>query len=197
MTKLGTKWVRNDQTGYEITKLKIKVGMKWPKWYEMTWVRNKLGTKWPVTIWATSWQNQQCACAPSEDSDQPGHPPSLIRVFAVRLMGSYIRTQAFFMRTAKTDHTGRMPRLIWVFAGRTCHFVGFVTRRLIFKQNTETMRRDVTILHNRLPFNVSGWATVVLLRPCYFSFLRLLIPTLSLFRKTAFAIRNVIRADMA
>ena len=23
-------------------------------------------------------------CAPSEDSDQPGHPPSLIRAFAVR-----------------------------------------------------------------------------------------------------------------
>ena len=23
-------------------------------------------------------------CAPSEDSDQPGHPPSLIRVFVVR-----------------------------------------------------------------------------------------------------------------
>ena len=28
------------------------------------------------------------ACAPSEDSDQPGHPPSLIKVFAVRPMGS-------------------------------------------------------------------------------------------------------------
>ena len=28
-------------------------------------------------------------CAPSEDSDQPGHPPSLIRVFAVRSMGSW------------------------------------------------------------------------------------------------------------
>ena len=38
--------------------------------------------------WATTWQNQQNDCAPSEDSDQPGHPPSLIRVFAVRLMGS-------------------------------------------------------------------------------------------------------------
>ena len=25
---------------------------------------------------------------PSEDSDQPGHPPSLIRVFALRSMGS-------------------------------------------------------------------------------------------------------------
>ena len=29
-------------------------------------------------IWAASWQNQQNDCAPSEDSDQPGHPPSLI-----------------------------------------------------------------------------------------------------------------------
>ena len=28
ITKLGTKWVRNDQTGYEMTKLKIKVGTK-------------------------------------------------------------------------------------------------------------------------------------------------------------------------
>ena len=49
-------------------------------------------------------------CAPSEDSDQPGHPPSLIRVFAVRSMGS----------------KGRELCLCWseVFAGRTCHFVG-------------------------------------------------------------------------
>ena len=29
-----------------------------------------------------------------------------------------------------SDQTGRMPRLIWVFAVRTCHFVGFITRRL-------------------------------------------------------------------
>ena len=33
-----------------------------------------------------------------------------------------------FMRTAKTDQTGRMPRLIQVFAGRTDHFVCFVMR---------------------------------------------------------------------
>ena len=38
--------------------------------------------------WAASWQKQQTDCAPSEDSDQPGHPPSLIRVFVVRSMGS-------------------------------------------------------------------------------------------------------------
>ena len=41
-------------------------------------------------IWATTWQNQQNECAPSEDSDQPGHPPSLIRVFAVRMKKSWV-----------------------------------------------------------------------------------------------------------
>ena len=29
-----------------------------------------------------------------------------------------------------SDQTGRMPRLIWGFAGRVCHFVGFVTKHL-------------------------------------------------------------------
>ena len=53
---------------------------------------------WAKDRWVTTWQHQQNECAPSEDSDQPGHPPSLIRVFAVRSMGS----SAFFMQTAKT-----------------------------------------------------------------------------------------------
>ena len=45
---------------------------------------------------APSWQNQQCGCAPSEDSDQPGHsyqpghPPSLIRIFAVRMKKAWV-----------------------------------------------------------------------------------------------------------
>ena len=29
-----------------------------------------------------------------------------------------------------SDQTGQMPRLTWVFTGRTSHFVGFVTTRL-------------------------------------------------------------------
>ena len=37
------------------------------------------------SVWAATWQNQQNDCAPSENSDQPGHPPSLIRVFAVHM----------------------------------------------------------------------------------------------------------------
>ena len=37
-----------------------------------------------------------------------------------------------------SDQTGRMPRLIWVFAGRTCHFVGFVMRWLIYPIEIKT-----------------------------------------------------------
>ena len=33
---------------------------------------------WCWDNWATTWQNQQNGCAPSEDSAQPGHLPSLI-----------------------------------------------------------------------------------------------------------------------
>ena len=36
------------------------------------------------------WQNQRNECAPSEDSDQPGHPPSLIRVFAVHMKKAWV-----------------------------------------------------------------------------------------------------------
>ena len=41
-------------------------------------------------LWAASWQNQQNGCAPSEDSDQPGHPPGRIRAFAVRMEKAWV-----------------------------------------------------------------------------------------------------------
>ena len=62
-------------------------------------------------------KTNKMACAPSEDSDQPGHPPSLIRVFACawRKLGSLATLWA---HSEDSDQTWRMPRLIWVFAGR-------------------------------------------------------------------------------
>ena len=82
-----------------------------------------------LLIWAASWQNQQCGCAPSKDSDQPGHPPSLIRVFAVGCPGWsefllcaqwVVKGPSFLHADSEdSDQTGWMPRLIWVFAGRT------------------------------------------------------------------------------
>ena len=35
-------------------------------------------------------KTKQMACAPIEDSDQPGHPLSLIRVFAVRMKKAWV-----------------------------------------------------------------------------------------------------------
>ena len=42
---------------------------------------------WSILV--ASWPNKM-ACAPSEDSDQPGHPPSLIRIFAVRMKKAWV-----------------------------------------------------------------------------------------------------------
>ena len=50
-------------------------------------------------------------------------------------------------RTAKTpDQIGRMPRLIRVFAGHTCHFVGFVMRWLISKLFVLTHLKILTVI---------------------------------------------------
>ena len=70
-------------------------------------------------IWAASRQNQQNGICASEDSDQPGHPPSLIRVFATH-----------WAHSEGSDQTRRLHRLIWVFAGRICLLIGFVIWRL-------------------------------------------------------------------
>ena len=68
---------------------------------------------------------------PSEDSDQPEHPPSLIslRCPHEETIGS---SATHWVHCEDTDQTGRMPRLIWVFPVRTYHFVGFVTEWLNF-----------------------------------------------------------------
>ena len=38
-----------------------------------------------------------------------------------------------YAHSEDSGQTGRMPRLIWIFAGCTCYFVGFVMRGLIFQ----------------------------------------------------------------
>ena len=63
-------------------------------------------------------KTNKMACALSEDSDQPGHPPSLIsfRCPQERKLGSL---PTHWAHSEDADQTGQMPRLIWVFAGRT------------------------------------------------------------------------------
>ena len=76
-----------------------------------------------------TWQNQQNEYAPSEDSDQSRHPPSLIRVFAVRSVGS-LGPNAFScgQRRLWSDWADAQvdPSLCWA----PSHFVGFDMSRL-------------------------------------------------------------------
>ena len=89
-----------------------------------------------LNIWAASWQNQQSDCAPSEDSDQPGHPPSLIRIFAVRTKKAWVLSYPLSaQRRLWSDWAeARLGGCTgWSESSLAhSHFVGFVTRRLIF-----------------------------------------------------------------
>ena len=74
-------------------------------------------------------KTNKMACAPSEDRSAWASTQSdQSSLSAWRKIGSWA---AHWAHSEDSDQTGRMPRLIWVFAGRTCNFVGFVMRRLI------------------------------------------------------------------
>ena len=76
-------------------------------------------------MWAATWQNQQCECAPSENSDQPGRPPSLIRVFAVRMKQAWVlRYPLSAQRRLWSDWADAQADLSLRWAHS--HFVGFV-----------------------------------------------------------------------
>ena len=86
-----------------------------------------------MNIWAVALQNQQndlCALRrlrsawASAQSDQSS-------LSAWRNLGSLATHWA---HSEDSDQTGQIPRLIWVFAERTIHFVGFVMLRLIFRK---------------------------------------------------------------
>ena len=95
-------------------------------------------------------KTNKITCAPSKDSDQPGHPPSLIRVFAVCLKKHW---DIGYPRSAQGrlqsdwDQTGRMHRLICVFDGHTCHFVGSVMLGLNWYCFTHTLRNILIIVY--------------------------------------------------
>ena len=71
-------------------------------------------------IWAASWKTNKMAFAPSEDSDQPQLPPSLIRVFFISMKNPWILSYSLSAQ--------RRLRSAWAadlsFAGCS-HFVGF------------------------------------------------------------------------
>ena len=79
--------------------------------------------------WAATCQNQQSDYAPSEDSDQPGHSPSLITVFAVCMKKAWVLSYPqSAQRRLWTEWADAQSDLSFHWAHS--HFIGFVMRRL-------------------------------------------------------------------
>ena len=75
--------------------------------------------------WATTSDFQQWGILTSVDSDEPVEP-----LFKLR-NSKWCSVSSLLKRPAKTDQTAGMHRLIWAFAGRTCHIVGNLVLWLI------------------------------------------------------------------
>ena len=81
-------------------------------------------------MWAVIWQNQQNECVPSEDSDQPGHPPSLIRVFTVCMKNAWVLSYPLSAQQRLwPDWADAQADLSLPWA--QTHFVGFVMSLLM------------------------------------------------------------------
>ena len=89
-------------------------------------------------IWAASWKKKN-DCAQAKMQISLGFCP----VWSESLLcAQWVAKDPSFLHvdSEDSDQTGQMPRLIWVFAGHTCHFVNFVLRSPCFFFSAETMR---------------------------------------------------------
>ena len=72
-------------------------------------------------------KTNKMACSPSEDSDQPGHLPSLLSVFAVRMKKAWVLSYPLSAQRRLWSAWEADQSLCWAHS----HFVGFVMRWLI------------------------------------------------------------------
>ena len=88
-------------------------------------------------------KTNKMACAPSKDSDQSGHLPTLIRVFALRMKKpwalSYPMSAQQRLWSDWADAHADLS-LRWVHT----HFIGFVVLRLIFRISRHAKRTTIT-----------------------------------------------------
>ena len=101
-------------------------------------------------------------CAPNEDTDQPAHPRSLIRVFVVRMKKPcFLAIQN--APNEDSDQTARKRRLVWILAWRTCQTVRFLTLRLKWRFVIEQLIQLVPVWRPNGPCTMSlSWKGVKL-----------------------------------
>ena len=81
-------------------------------------------------------KTNKMACAPSEDSDQPGHPPSLIRVFAVRLKKARILS---YPLSVEEKAQRFIPLGSWFLRRRHFSFWSCILVRIIYTGLTKSI----------------------------------------------------------
>ena len=86
------------------------------------------------TMWAATGQNQQNGYAPSEDSDQPGHPPNLtwlIRVFTVHMKKDWVFSYTLSAQWRLWSDWADVQADLSLCLAHT-HFIGFVISWLMY-----------------------------------------------------------------
>ena len=124
----------------------IRFPIEQRSFYNVTGRRERVFHTKTTKFWAVSWQHQQRGCAPSEDSDQPGHPPSLIRVFAVHMKKGWILSYPLnAQRRLWSDWVDAQAdrSLCWVHS----HFASFVMRWLISYLWGNLMTNNLWAMH--------------------------------------------------
>ena len=103
-------------------------------------------------------KTNKMTCTPSEDSDQPGHPPSLIRVFAVRMKKAWVLS---YLLSAQgrlwSDWADAQANLSLCWAHS--HFVGFVMRQLMWCSIKGLLSHFKLAIHVhvQLYFSIKSW----------------------------------------
>ena len=87
-----------------------------------------------INILAAAWQNQQNYQCASEDSDQPGHPPKLFRVFAVRMKIPWVPSYPLSAQRrlwSDSANDKATPSLRWAHKlfCRFCHAAAHITKQ--------------------------------------------------------------------
>ena len=96
----------------------------------------------PRSRWATSWQNQQngmCAQQTLRSAWASAQSLGIRPVWSESLLSTWkklVFLATHWVHREDSDQTGRMPRLIWMFAWHTCHFVG-LPRSHLWKSRQE------------------------------------------------------------
>ena len=109
----------------------FQVARRWKGTVRRTATTNASGLR----IWATSWKKTTTTkwhVRPAKTRIGLGIRPVWSES---SLCAQWVAKDPSFLHAdcEDTDQTRWMPRLIWVFAGLTCHSVGFVIRRLNYK----------------------------------------------------------------